>query len=193
MKEGFAKIYFLFLVLLFCCNASGASAAEKKEPVDYDKVDAQVFRDIKAQTGKPDAKIYEILGRAYAAESEDQNPDRAIMYYKKAVGLDPSLYSSWYGLGILMIESEEGNESFRKAIKANPKFAPSYYWLAYNHARVRKDKEALSYFEQYLRVADPKDPQEEGRINVATKAVSELRAGVDGEELKTIRISETAP
>lgn len=179
-------------MLLIGFPVLGVSAEEKEGAANLDKVDAQIIQDIKGQTGKTDAEIYEVLGRVYAAESEEQNPDRAIMYYKKAVGIDPGLFSSWYGLGILMIETEEGNEAFRKAIKANPKFAPSYYWLAYNHARVRKDKEALSYFEQYLRVADPKDTEEEGRINVATKAVAELRAGVDGDELKTIRTPDIA-
>ena len=176
-----------FLVFLICFPAPDVSAEGKEEAVSLDQIDAHMFQNIKSQTGKADAQIYEILGTTYMTEREEQNYGRAILYYKKAVGLNPGLYSSWYRLGILTIGTEEGNESLRKAIEANPEFAPPYYWLAYNHARVRRDKEALSYFEQYLGVADPKDTGEKGRINVATKALAELRTGVDGEELKTIR------
>lgn len=188
----FRRINCFFLVLLFCCSVFSLGASAKEEAVNLDKVDARLFQDIKVNTGKSDAEIYEVLGTTYAAETEIQNPDRAIKHFKEAVGLDPSLFLSWYNLGILMIESEEGNECFRKAIDANPRFAEPYYWLAYNHARVRKDHDALSYFEQYLRVADPKDANESGRINVAKKAIAELRAGVDGDELKTIRIPVAA-
>lgn len=165
------------------------SLKEKKETEDRDKKDADMFALIKKLQGAGDAEAYQALGAHYRDKTEDA--DRATMYFKKAVALNPNLYLSWFSLGLLHISEEEGNEYLRNTVKAKPDFAEPYYWLAYNLCRVRKDKEAIPLFERYLEVAQ-KDKAEQAqgpsRIDVAREVLADLRSGKEGESLRNMRI-----
>lgn len=86
-----------------------------------------------------------------------------------------TLSMSWYNRGLNNLSNPE--REFKNAIKADPKFAPPYYWLAYYFCRVERIKESLEYFEKYLQVADRNDPQEKSRIKTAEHFVKEMRAG----------------
>lgn len=152
--------------------------------VNYDKIEDHLFKDLKEQEGKSDAEIHQAIG--YALLKTDNKWERATVRFKKALELDPSLYFSWYNLGLIYIDTEEGNNYFKKAIEVKPDFAPPYYWLAYTYCRMRKDKDAIPVFEKYLEVAEG-DQNEIGRISVAEKVLKDLYSGKEGENISKLR------
>jgi len=117
----------------------------------------------------------------------DNQWERAVVHFKKAVELDSKLHMSWYNLGLIYIDSEEGYNYFKKATEANPKFAVPYYWMAYYRCRYREDKKAIPLFQKYLDVANKGDKEESGRIRVAKEALEDLLAGREGKELSMMR------
>jgi len=161
--------------------------AEEEPAADWDKMETMLFAQLKADDRfKTDAEIHQAIG--YSLIKTDNQWERAAVHFNKAVSMDPNLYLSWYNLG-LIYDGETGRECFRNCIKANPDFAPAYYWLGYSLCRYSRDKEALPIFKEYLEVA--KDIlYEENRFAFASKVVEELKAGKEGENLKTIRIQE---
>jgi tetratricopeptide (TPR) repeat protein len=176
----------LFLAMILLMTQPYFVYAQDAKPVDWDKMEAQFYSDLKATQGNhTEAGLEQALG--YMLLKKDQW-ERAAIHYKKAVKLDPTLFNSWYNLGIIYIDKEEGNEDFRRAIKANPDYPPPYYWLAYNYCKARKDKEAISIFEKYIKVATKSsDSNEADRIDFAKKLLKELYSGKGGEDLKEIR------
>lgn len=174
------KRIFLVLAVLILFGASGWC----EEPMDYDKLESQVWETIE-RGGDSRAQFHQVMGRTYADSGEQ---DRAVEHYKKAVELDPTAHMAWYYLGLVDIDNEKGLECLKKAIEVKPDYAPPHYWVAYNYARNGDDENAIKYFEGYLKVAS--GANEEGRISTATRALEELRSGVEGEELKKIRMRE---
>lgn len=177
---------FLLLLLLmpaFCLNAFPYNSTER---IDYDKIDQRLFQEQMETGDKTDAEIYEAMGYAYL--NEYNLWERATVYFKKATELDPTLYTSWYNLGLIYIDDEEGSEYFKKTIEARPDFAPPYYWIAYSHCRHYRDIEAIPAWKKYLEVAEAgNDPAEQGRIKVARKVLEELLAGEEGENVRKLR------
>lgn len=90
---------------------------------------------------------------------------------------DPATYLSWYNLGLRDLDNPVCERDFKKAIKANPKFSPPYYWLASYYCEHEKIAQSIDYFEHYLRVADENDPQEKDRIKWAGYFIREMRLG----------------
>ena len=178
------KRLLLLIPLLFFISSCTYSKYQVK--VDLDKVDSQLFNDIKRETRKDDAEIYQALGMFYLKQG---NWDRSINNFKRATSLNPNLYLSWYNLGLLHLDTEEGYGYFKKAIEANSAYPPHYYWLAYSYCREKRDKEAIPIFEKYLEVAKD-DSNESGRYEYAREVLKELILGTEGENLsKTRRIA----
>ena len=182
MSKTMRKITtFLALIVIFC---SSTVAQDSKTTVDWDKIESRLFNELKSQGGKSDAEIHQAIG--YALLEADNQWERAEIRFKKALELDSTLYLSWYCLGLIHIDTEEGNEHFKKAIETKSDFPPPYYWLAHTYCRMRRDKEAIPVFEQYLEVAKG-DSNESGRIEVAKGVLQDLRAGREGEHLIKLR------
>ena len=176
-------LFLLVLIFVFCANAFPYNSTER---IDYDKIDQRLFQEQMEKGEKTEAEIYQAMGYAYL--SEYNMWERATDYFKKATELDPTLYYSWYNLGLTYIDEEQGSEYFKKAIEAGPDFAPPYYWIAYNHCRNYRDIKAIPAWKEYLKVAEAgNDPIEEGRINVAKKVLKELLAGEEGENVRKLR------
>jgi len=66
---------------------------------------------------------------------------------------------------------------FKNAIKADPQYSPSYYWLASYYCKAKRKKESIEYFEKFLQVVDERDPQQKDRIEMAGHFIRELKAG----------------
>jgi len=165
-----------------------ATTKYSEEDVDWDKIDAKLFENLKKESGKSDAEVYQAMGIGHF---EQKNGARAERYLQKAVELDPKLHWSWYHLGLLSIDTEEGYNYFKKATEADQKFSIPYYWMAYYRCRNREDAKAIPLFKKYLEVAEiEKDPQEEGRIKVAKEVLSDLLAGKEGQSLSMMRRHE---
>ena len=176
------KLIFL-AVFLFCLSVN---AENQKENIDWSKIERRLYEDLKEEGNKGEAEIYQIIG--YSLMEVDNQWERATVYFKKAVDIDPSLYFSWYNLGLIYIDDEEGCEYFKKTIEAKPDFVPPYYWIAYNYCRHYRDIEAIPAWEKYLEVAELKNEvNEQGRINTARKVLKELKSGRAGDEAKKIR------
>ena len=174
---------FLFLILVF----STFAYAEDSKPINWDKMEAQFYSNLKATQGKhTDAELEQALGYMLLDKNQWQ---RAAIHYKKAVKLNPTLFNSWYNLGLIYIDTEEGNEYFRKAIKANPNYPSPYYWLAYNYCKARKDKEAIVTFKKYIEIASKSSDTESDVISSAIELLNELKSGKEGRGLKIIRES----
>lgn len=180
----------LAVVIFLLSNFPAAVLCEPaSEEVDWDKIETRLFWDMKEAGGKSDAEIHQAIGVGLLRA--DDQWERATYHFEHAVKLDPGLHWSWYNLGVIYIDTEEGNEFFKKAIEAKPDFAPPYYWLAYNCAKGGSDKDSLSLFEKYVEVAK-QDPDEKNRVRFAKKALKELRSGMEGESLRSIRASARA-
>lgn len=183
----------LALLLGAILTASPASAQEVSKQngqVDWDEKETEFLEALKATQGdhsEPD--LHQAMG--YWLLESDNQWERAAVHFEKAVESDPTLYRSWYGLGLIYIGSDKGNEYFRKTIKANPNYPPPYYWLAYGYCRYGKNKEAIPLLEKYLEVATKENSDiESARSEVAKKLLKELRSGKDGEELQKIRLTK---
>lgn len=166
-------LYKLFLLIFIF---SPFAYAKDSKPIDWDKMETQFYSDLKATQGThTDATLEQALGFMLLEKTQWL---RAAIHYKKAVKLDPTLFNSWYNLGLIYIDKEKGNEYFRQAIKANPGYSPPYYWLAYNYYKARKDKEAIPIFEKYVKIATEADDTEEiDRIKNTKKLLKELYSG----------------
>ncbi len=170
------KVFLIFVVAVVLINAPSWA-----QEMASNKIENMISQQMQSD-GKSKAEFHQVVGNVNLSSKDYE---KAILNYQKAVGLDPSLFISWYNLGLLYIGSDEGQECFKNAVKANPEYAPPYYWLAYNYCRDGNDRDAIKFFEGYLKVAAGSD--EEARISTATKALEELRSGVEGETLKNIR------
>lgn len=152
------------------------------ETVDRNKADYNLFNRLK-ESGYSEAEICQWLGLMHIKK---QNWERASTYFKKAVSMNSKLYLSWYNLGLLYIDTEEGNRYLKKAIEAEPDFPPPYYWLAYVYCKHKREKEAIKFFKQYIDLAEG-IPIEEIRYKRAKQILTELFSGREGKELWKIR------
>ena len=183
---------------LFCVFVLGVNSVQGQEQVNKkvaytdsmeEDLDSAILY-IGKQKGLSDAEIEQTMG--VGLFENDIHGARAEKHFKKAVKLDPRLYKSWYSLGLLHIDSEEGVGYFRKAIEVKVDYAPAYYWIAYYYTRYGNFKKALPVWKDYLRVAAVDkakgDKGERGRIKVAQEVVKEIESGKEGEELRAIHL-----
>ena len=185
--HGLCGILFCFLFSqgFWGSPNSGISYAEEANVIaDWTKNEQWMHDSLKeAQPGKSEAEIQETMGCVFL--KTDNQWKQAAVHLKQAVQLDPKLFKAWYELGLIYMGSEEGDGYFKKSVEANPDFAPSSYWIAYNACRAGRDPAAISYFERYLKVA--KGEGEAGRIETAQKILKELRSGKPGDEVEKLR------
>lgn len=135
--------------------------------------DMRLFEEIKQEHGLEKAQAYQLLGRAFL---NNGFTEKASTCFKRAVELDESLFLSWYHLGIMNMDNPE--YYFKKAIEANSEFPTSYYWLGMHYERCSKKTESMECFKKYLELVNRDDPMEEDRIKTAGKIVE---GGVDDE------------
>lgn len=142
---------------------------------EQDEADSTVFSRLKAEYHLTDAQTFELIGKTYLRQDKDAEAEE---YFNKAVSLDPTLYLSWYNLGLIHMSSPE--YYFKEAIRANPRFPAVHYWLGSFYCKVKRTKESIECFGKFLQVADTNDPQEKNRIEMARCFITEMKAGNDG-------------
>lgn len=174
----------LFFTAFLLAMPLGLFGRDALDEVDWDRIETQLYREMKAKGGKSDAEIHQAIGLGLL--NAHNQWERATYHFQHAVKLDPELYWSWYNLGVIYIETEEGNEFFEKAVEAKPDFPPAYYWLAYNRVLAGKGEESIPLWEKYLEVAKSAE-DEVARIKFAKNVLWELKAGIEGDRIKTIR------
>ena len=181
-------ILFLTSVPVFSQDAiTHATPTEQEQAVDWASVDVALYNNLKSQ-GTEDSEIFQAMGYAHF---QNKQWDRAENYFKKAVALNPDLYWSWYNLGLLNMDTEEGYGFFEQATRANPEFSISYYWMAYYRCRTREDDKAIPLFKKYIETAKAENNDaEQGRVKVAEEVLSDLLAGREGKSLSMMRRQE---
>ncbi|MFC1708939.1 tetratricopeptide repeat protein [Candidatus Omnitrophota bacterium] len=186
-KKDMVKTIFCSILMLLlsvsCAYPMVLASQASEEGSDWDEIDYHIFLKLKEDLGQSDAEVYEAMGWNHVRH---ENWERAATYFKKAVSLNSRLFWSWYNLGLLHIDIEEGDRYLKKAIDVKPDYPASYYWLAYSHCKNRKDKEAIKIFKKYLELAEG-IPTEDQRYKKARRILAELFAGREGKELWKIR------
>ena len=101
------QLIIIGIVFLF---SSEAYAQKIGEQVDWDKIENRLLEDLKTKGGKSESEIHQAIG--YGLLESDNNWERAVIHFKKAVELNPHDAWSWNTLGMIYIDTEEGNEYF---------------------------------------------------------------------------------
>ena len=158
-----ALVSFLAAWPLWAQNTPQGSAQDREDEI--------LFKQLKAETKKDDAQIYQSIGFGYF---QQEKFDRAMFYFQRAVRLNPKLFWSWYYMGLMNLSDPE--TYFKNAIQANKQFAPARYWLARYYCKAQKTKDSLQTFDDYLRLAQG-DPNEESRMAVARHFVEMMKSG----------------
>ena len=177
MKVRWGLRLVLSVGLLFFVFLASFSYAQG-EAKDLDKIDQFLFKKIKTESGKDDSSIYMDLGLSYFKQ---ENFNRSFLYFGKAAAINPKAHWAWYYMGLLTMENPEGY--FKKAIEANPRFAPPYYWLGRFYCKKKNTKAAIKFFEDYMKRAKG-DPGEAYRIQNAMQFVELMNSGeIDYEQI----------
>ncbi len=159
------------LVCLGLVFLAAPLAAQSSDSAALDTADARLIKRLQAQTGADKASLYQTLGFSYFRQ---ENFDRAFLYFNAAVQANPRLYWSWYYMGLL--DPEDAETYFKKAIVVNQDFAPAYYWLGRYYGKRGRFEEAIRVFEGYLESAWS-DPNEHARTDEVREFLRKLRQG----------------
>jgi tetratricopeptide (TPR) repeat protein len=85
--------------------------------------------------------------------------DNAILYYQKAIELNPNFFAAYYSLGIaykLKGNFDKAIQSYEKAIELNPNFSDAYYNLGLAYRSKGDLNKAIRSYEKAIEL-DPKD------------------------------------
>ena len=95
------------------------------------------------------APYWDMVGNAWLELNDLENAKKA---FERAIGLDPSLASAQYDLGVVFSrmngKEAEAMKQFRQAIALDEKFPLPYYTIACLHALEGKKAEALEYLDK---------------------------------------------
>lgn len=99
-----------------------------------------------------------IIGNYYAARSMH---DQSILYFRRALAVDPSYLSAWTLMGHEYVELRNTNmaiESYRKALDINPLDFRAWYGLGQTYEILQMNKYSLYYFKKSCEIK-PYDPR----------------------------------
>eukprot|EP00471_Norrisiella_sphaerica_P006455 CAMPEP_0184490262 /NCGR_PEP_ID=MMETSP0113_2-20130426/17422_1 /TAXON_ID=91329 /ORGANISM="Norrisiella sphaerica, Strain BC52" /LENGTH=620 /DNA_ID=CAMNT_0026874053 /DNA_START=87 /DNA_END=1949 /DNA_ORIENTATION=+ len=99
-----------------------------------------------------------IIGNYYSLKGEHE---RAVIYFKRALRLDPNYLSAWTLMGheyVEMRNSAAAIESYRRAVDINPRDYRAWYGLGQAHEIMRMHNYALYYFRKAAKLR-PYDPR----------------------------------
>jgi tetratricopeptide (TPR) repeat protein len=97
------------------------------------------------------AKFYFQRGNYYYQKN---NLDKALIYYQRALAVDPADPVNHFNLACLLSEQGKYRESsviFKRIItELDSELSESWFWLALNHGQLQQYKEACQYLRKYL-------------------------------------------
>ncbi|GAB5360647.1 hypothetical protein AAMO2058_000645000 [Amorphochlora amoebiformis] len=99
-----------------------------------------------------------IIGNYYSLKREHE---RAVLYFKRALRLDPNYLSAWTLMGheyVEMRNSAAAIESYRRAVDINPRDYRAWYGLGQTYEIMRMHNYALYYFGKATKLR-PYDPR----------------------------------
>ncbi len=159
-----------------------AISLSKAKDIDVLNAIGQANADVSAKSGDPNYAIeklnlatqiknfknpltYSIMGDAYRKMVDGGG---AVTSYGKALSADPKYAEAKWKIGRIYLtqnNKEAFLPAFEEAISLDPNYAPAYYELYiyyYYHSDVDK---AITYFDKYLTVTDPKPSNEYDKIS----------------------------
>jgi len=136
VKKMFSRIIIFFFALFLLSSLSA-------QDIPLMKKEAQLYRD----------KGYQL--------QQAGNLKEALVYYQKAVQLDPSLYQVYNDMGVILESlgrKEEAIKMYKKALEINPSYLPPYSNLALLYEEMGDTSNAIFYWkERYLLGKDARD------------------------------------
>jgi len=106
---------------------------------------------------KEQAQLYQKKG--YLLQSQG-NLREALVYYQKAVQLDPSFYQVYNDIGVILEalgDVEGAIRMYKKAIEINPNYPPPYTNLALIYEEKKDIEKATFYWKKRYLLGDKKD------------------------------------
>jgi tetratricopeptide (TPR) repeat protein len=158
-----------------------AISLSKAKDIDVLNAIGQANADVNAKVGDPAYAIeklnlatqvknfknpltYSIMGDAYRKQVDGGG---AVTSYGKALSIDPKYAEAKWKIGRIYLtqnNKEAFLPAFEEAIQLDPNYAPAYYELYYYwyfHSDVDK---AITYFDKYITLTDPKPTDEYDKI-----------------------------
>ena len=114
--------------------------------------------------GFKDPTTYYLMGLAYRKLVDG---GAAVTAFQKALGLDPKYAAAKYAIGKVYLTQNNKEyflPAFEEAIQLDPNYAPAYYELYYYWYFHQDVEKAITYFDKYLTVTDPKPSDEYDKI-----------------------------
>jgi tetratricopeptide (TPR) repeat protein len=111
-----------------------------------------------------DPNTYVIMGDAYRKQIDGGS---AVTAYQKALAIDPKFAEAKYKIGKIYLTQHNKDyflPAFEDAIQLDPNYAPAYYELYYYWYFHEDVSKAITYFDKYLTVTDPKPNDEYDKI-----------------------------
>ncbi|MEP7279558.1 MAG: tetratricopeptide repeat protein [Bacteroidota bacterium] len=158
-----------------------AISLSKSKDVDVLNAIGAANADINTKTGDPNYAIeklnlatqvkkfnnpftYSIMGDAYRKQVDGGG---AVTSYQKALNIDPKFAEAKYKIGKIYLtqnNKEAFLPAFESAIQLDPNYAPAYYELYYYYYFHNDVNKAITYFDKYITVTDPKPTDEYDKI-----------------------------
>lgn len=109
-----------------------------------------------------EGEIAELLDTAVGLY-EKKKYTEALAMLDKLSGLDPKNPYAYYYKGAIYDETNKGNsiEEYKKAIQADPNFSLAYYMIAVAYDTKEAYKEAVNYYEQYIKLKEKEGVSDE--------------------------------
>jgi len=192
-----------------------AISLSKAKDIDVLNAIGQANADVNAKAGDPAYAIeklnlatqvknfknpltYSIMGDAYRKQVDGGG---AVTSYGKALSIDPKYAEAKWKIGRIYLtqnNKEAFLPAFEEAIQLDPNYAPAYYELYYYwyfHSDVDK---AITYFDKYITLTDPKPTDEYDKIgnlyaakkyaDAITKSQAKLTAEGDNADPRYYRL-----
>ncbi|TGN06714.1 tetratricopeptide repeat protein [Leptospira bandrabouensis] len=101
-----------------------------------------------------------------------KDEEKAELYFKKSLEIDPDFFRAHYNLGVLYQKKEnvaKALEYYKTATENNPNFPEARYNLALMYMRKGDKKKAIESFEIFIKIAAPemKQPVQDAKVRIS--------------------------
>ena len=83
----------------------------------------------------------------------ENNPEKAIYYYKKATSINKNYADAWFNMGLVYASQSDykaSKDCFNKVIALSPDYAYAYYALALAYENENNTEKAIENYQKYF-------------------------------------------